>query len=193
MLCWWQTEKLALRPMSGLVGGGGRLQFNSWTGLCVHRNCVSMCHSKGNGYYLVAGFIRNVLLYGNCQIDSCNSGDEFLCSVGRKSGKDLSHNNNRRVRKYHQQICDDEKLQTFYRLNKRINLVRVRTTLRESSLRVRTSRYVHVQLAEVLLQRRLRVLLLYCLNCPIRYLISLFETSKTSAESIKNVLCEVAF
>lgn len=51
-------------------GGGGRLQFNSCTGLCVHRNCVSMCHSKGNGYYLVAGFIRNVLLYGNCQIDS---------------------------------------------------------------------------------------------------------------------------
>lgn len=46
-----------------LGGGGGRLQFNSCTGLCVHRNCVSMCHSKGNGYYLVAGFIRNVLLY----------------------------------------------------------------------------------------------------------------------------------
>lgn len=36
-------------------------------------------------------------------------------------------------------MCDDLKLQTFYRLNKRINLVRVRTTLRESSLRVRTS------------------------------------------------------
>lgn len=47
--------------------GGGRLQFNSCTGLCVHRNCVSMCHSKGNGHYLVAGFIRNVILYGNCK------------------------------------------------------------------------------------------------------------------------------
>lgn len=35
-------------------------------------------------------------------------------------------------------MCDDEKLQTFYRLNKRINLVRVRTALRESSLCVRT-------------------------------------------------------
>lgn len=46
---------------------GGRLQFNSCTGLCVHRNCVSMCHSKGSGYYFVAGFIRNVLLYGNCK------------------------------------------------------------------------------------------------------------------------------
>lgn len=62
MLCWWQTEKLALRPMSGGGGESASVQLQYWF---VHRNCVSMCHAKGNGYYLVAGFVRNVLLYGN--------------------------------------------------------------------------------------------------------------------------------